>query len=167
MTTYNTTNYVISTPELGFQPISTTSTTQKHPLGKIVTAVDPTYGEGTFVYLPGVASTVVGSVVLIDTINNTTTLAVHTTAARGILAVAMSANVASQYGWYQIEGSNPNVLSTGTTAVGSKLYLTSTAGQISTGVVSGDGIDGAIATVATSAGVGGAQLNGPCATGNG
>lgn len=167
MTTYNATSYTISTPDLAFQPIANSSATQNHKIGTKVSAVDSTYGAGEFVYMPGVASTAIGSVVLIDMINGTTTLAVHSTAGRGILGVAMSANGAGSYGWYQVSGGNPNVLSTGTTAVGAKVYLTSTAGQVSTTVVATDGIDGAIATVATSNGVGGLQLGSPSATGNG
>lgn len=167
MTTYNAVSYSPITPVAGLQPISSSSSTQNHALGFVVEASDPNYGVGRFVYMPGVASTAQGSVVLIDMVNKTTTLAVHSTAARGVLGVAMSANGAGSYGWYQIAGGNPNVLSTGTTAVGSKVYLTSTAGQVSSSVVATDGVDGAICTVATANGVGGVQLAYPSATGNG
>jgi hypothetical protein len=73
------------------------------PLGTIVSAVDPTYGTGEFIFLKGVASTVVGSLVTYDQTLATTTLA-PATGGNGPVAVAMSANVASQYGWYQIAG---------------------------------------------------------------
>ena len=53
--------YNITTALAGFQGIELTDTTQNHALGTIVTAVDPTYGAGEFIYLKGVASTVVGS----------------------------------------------------------------------------------------------------------
>ena len=89
---------------IGAQAIATTSTTKLHPLGTIVTATDDTLGVGEFIYLKGVASTVVGSIVNYD--DNFQT-ALDTSAAGGPprpLAVAMSANVASQYGWYQIAG---------------------------------------------------------------
>ena len=36
---------------------------QEHPLGSIIPASDPVYGEGEFIYLLGVANTVVGSLV--------------------------------------------------------------------------------------------------------
>jgi len=88
----------------GSQPIADTSTTQKHPLGTLVRATDPTYGQGEFLYLKGVASTVVGSIVNYD---DTWQTALDTSATAGPsrpLAVAMSANVASQYGWYQASG---------------------------------------------------------------
>lgn len=88
----------------GGQPIANTETTQKHPLGTIVRGVDPTYGEGEFIYLLGVASTAVGSVVTYDLSTRQTVLsAVGGNIARPV-AIAMSANVAGQYGWYQISG---------------------------------------------------------------
>ena len=94
----------VTSQVLGSQPIADTSTTQKHPLGTIVTAVDPTLGGGEFIYLKGVADTVVGSIVNYDDAFQT---ALDTSATAGPsrpLAIAMSANVASQYGWYQISG---------------------------------------------------------------
>lgn len=88
----------------GAQPIANTSTEQKHTLGTIVRAWDPTYGEGEFIYLLGVASTAVGSIVTYDASTYQTVLcAVGGNIPRAV-AVSMSANVASQYGWYQISG---------------------------------------------------------------
>lgn len=96
--------YGLTSPYIGAQPIANTETTQKHPLGTIVRAYDPTYGEGEFIYLLGVASTTVGSIVTYDASTYQTVLcAVGGNIPRPI-AVAMSANVASQYGWYQISG---------------------------------------------------------------
>lgn len=89
---------------VGCQPIATTSTTQNHPLGKIVRGIDPTYGQAEFIYLVGVASTVVGDVVTYNTSAFTTTRGVAGTNLPQPVAVAMSANVASQYGWYQMSG---------------------------------------------------------------
>ena len=94
----------ITSQVLGSQPIADTSDTQKHPLGTIVTAVDPTLGGGEFIYLKGVASTVVGSIVNYDDAFQT---ALDTSATAGPsrpLAIAMSANDAGDYGWYQISG---------------------------------------------------------------
>lgn len=91
-------------PVAGSQAIADTSTTKKHPLGKIVCASDATLGEGEFIYLTGVASTVVGSIVNYDDGFQT---ALDTTATAGPsrpLAVAMSANLAAAFGWYQIAG---------------------------------------------------------------
>lgn len=90
------------TPIIGFQPIDETSTTQNHPLGLRIKAIHDTNGEGEFIYLQGVGSTVVGSWVTINADDNSTALL--TGSAKGPVGVAMSANVASQYGWYQVYG---------------------------------------------------------------
>ena len=88
----------------GAQPIAETSATKRHSLGTIVRASDPTLGEAEFIYLQGIGSTVVGSIVSYGVGFVT---ALDTAAATGPsnpLAIAMSANVANQYGWYQISG---------------------------------------------------------------
>lgn len=130
--------YRIVDPQLmGAQPIATTDTVQNHPLGTIVQGVDPTYGAGEFIYLKGVASTVVGSAVLYNEDDYSTSLLAANDI--GQVAFAMSINVASQYGWYQIKGK----------AVGKGLaglvdnancYSTATAGSIDDAVVAGDRI---------------------------
>lgn len=98
--------YTIDTPQLGFQPIAVTDTTQNHPLGTICKGFDPTYGEGEFIYLLGVGSTVVGSLVKYNaTTYQTALVSVTNGKNKGVaVAVAMSANVASAYGWYQTSG---------------------------------------------------------------
>lgn len=88
---------------IGAQAIAETSTTQNHPLRTVVRAVDEDEGEGEFIYLLGVASTVVGSVVNYSS-SGATALASIALDEPDPIAVAMSANVASQYGWYQIGG---------------------------------------------------------------
>ena len=96
--------YVIKNPEAGYQPIAVTDTTQNHPLGTVVRATDSTYGEGEFIYLQGVASTIVGSVVTY-TATYQTALCPTTANLPAAVAFAMSANVAGpNYGWYQISG---------------------------------------------------------------
>ena len=63
-------SYDIVTPIAGAQPIADTSATQLHPLGLIVQASDnasTAYGCGEFIYLKGLASTVVGSFVTTPT----------------------------------------------------------------------------------------------------
>ena len=97
--------FFVTNGPVGAQPIATNSTTQLHPLGTIVVANDATLGAGEFIYLKGVASTVVGSIVNYDAAGFQTAL--DTAAVTGPsrpLAVAMSACVASEYGWYQISG---------------------------------------------------------------
>jgi hypothetical protein len=138
--------YVFETTTLGLPPIASTvlppTVTGPQPagrsspsrLGAIVRAYDPTYGMGEFIYLLGVASTVVGSVVTYNG-NNAGTPTFQTALAPATanqdkpLAVAMSANVAGQYGWYQIAG-NAVVATNGTLAAGpAPVYLAGT-GQV-------------------------------------
>jgi len=133
--------YIINNTVIGHQPIAETSTTQNHPLGTIVTAYDPTYGAGEFIYLLGVASTAVGSWVVYRADNGGTSLAVADD--YGPVAVAMSANVASQYGWYQISGKAVGKALT-SYADNGLVYLTSTAGSVDDAVVAGDLVHNAL-----------------------
>ncbi len=132
-------SYVFTENSLGWQPIATTQTTQAHKLGTIRRAVDPTYGEGEFIYLKGVGSTVVGSMVDYDPYLGTTTLS-PATGGSGPVAIAMSANVASQYGWYQIGGAAavkaPNAMTPG----GDVFSLAATPGSVDDAAVSGEQI---------------------------
>lgn len=134
----------------GMQPLDVTETTAKHVVGTIAKGHDPLYGSGEFIYLLGVASTVVGSIVTYDVTTFQTTLcAVGGNIARPV-AIAMSANVAAQYGWYQISG----------IAVAKKTCTISLAagaavGVLTTGLVAGTGsgkeIQGACVAAVASA----------------
>lgn len=91
--------------QLGIQPIAVSSTTQNHDLGKVIRARDPSLGEGEFIYLLGVASTVTGILVTWNATTFQTALVAASAKNQDVpVAAAMSANVASQYGWYQIGG---------------------------------------------------------------
>lgn len=127
--------YTVAANMLLGQNIADTSTTQKHELGLIVEAKDPTYGVGEFIYLLGAASTAVGSWVTYDQDGNTTTLLAAN--AIGPVAVAMSANVANQYGWYQISGKAIGKALTGFVD-NANVYATATAGSVDDAVVAGD-----------------------------
>lgn len=162
---YPTTINFLPSGLIAAQQINDTKTTQQHPLGTIIKAVDATLGEAEFIYLKGVASTAAGDAVIYDPKAATTTRAVHSTAARGLIAIAMAANVASQYGWYCISGCVP--VKAGTVAAGAKVYLTSTAAQIDDAVVATDGVDGAVTQAADSGGFAYCLLQRPSATGNG
>lgn len=122
------------------QPIAETSTTLKHRLGDRFKCSDPTYGPGEFIYLQGVASTAVGSWVTFNADDGTTALLAAN--AIGPVAIAMSANVASQYGWYQIYGKAVGKALTGFADDGN-VYATSTAGSIDDAVVAGDRVKNA------------------------
>tara|TARA_R110000803_G_scaffold13458_5_gene37830 strand:- start:393 stop:887 length:495 start_codon:yes stop_codon:yes gene_type:complete len=119
----------------GDQGIAVTSTTQEQDLGSIVQAWDSTYLTGEFIYLKGVASTVVGSFVTYNADDMSTTLLAAN--AIGPVAVAMSICVASNYGWYQISGKAVGKAAA-SYADNGLVYATSTAGVIDDAAVAGD-----------------------------
>ena len=108
----------------------TTIPTPPAVLGSIVRAFDPTYGEGEFILLLGVASTVVGSVVRYNATTYQTTLVVNTAVQDVPVAVAMSACTAGQYGWYQIAGNAVIKKTAVTVAPNVTLFLSATAGRV-------------------------------------
>lgn len=152
--------WVPTTARAGIQPIATTSTTQLHPLGTVITAEDTAtsgQGGGEFIYLLGVAATVVGHMVTYNTTTFQTTLTLPNPNQAAPIAVAMSANVAAQYGWYQI-GGNAVIKKTAVkiTANGKVLFAAATAspGRVKIVVSAGRQILGArsanLATVTTT-----------------
>ena len=129
----------------GAQPIANTETTQKHPLGTIVRAVDPTYGEGEFIYLLGVASTEVGFMAIYNaTTYQTALVTVSNGKGKGnAVGIAMSANVAGQYGWYQISG-NAVIKKTTVAALPQvPIFISATTGRMKTLLSAGQQILGA------------------------
>lgn len=156
------------TPQAGTTPIGSVDTTQRHPLGHTIKAVDPVYGEGEFIYLAGVASTAAGDLVVYDPKLGTTTRTVA--ASRGPVAVATAPILATQFGYYQVAGQS--VVSTtaaGTGAANALLQVTATAGQGTVSGTAGVKIDGAIcksAQDAPGAGFTNVELARPSANGN-
>ncbi len=139
--TYNT-----SIGLIGHQPIATTSTVANHPLGTVISAWDPSVGTagaaGEFIYLRGIDSTVVGSLVTYNASSYVTTLS-PTTAKHGApVAVAMSANVASQYGWYQIGGLAVVKKTAVAIAPQVLLYVSGTSGRVYATASAGKQING-------------------------
>jgi hypothetical protein len=164
--------YVFSDSRVGRPPIASTladpgtaAAGRSTPgrLGEIARAYDPTYGEGEFIYLKGVAGTLLGMVVTYDQFLKTTTIA-PATGGNGPVAVAMSANVASQYGWYQISGAAvvqaPNAMTPGAAV----FMLAATPGSVDDAQVNGEQIINAIVSTTTgtpSAGFGMIQIDRP------
>jgi len=134
--------YTFDEPKLGLLQINqvdsgettaggTTIPTGPNKLGMIVRAFDPTYGEGEFILLKGVASTAVGSLVTWDGTTYATTLCATTANQARPVAVSMAANTsASTYSWYQIAGTAVAARTTGV-----KLNPTVAIGVTSTGKV--------------------------------
>lgn len=146
-----TTDWKPITPQLGFQGITDTSTTAQHPLGTRITAKDfgtNQNGVGEFIYLLGVASTAAGSWVTYNEDDYSTALLAAN--AIGQVAVAMSANVASQYGWYQISGKAVALAATGYADNG-LVYATATAGTVDDAAVAGDRVKRALGASALDA----------------
>lgn len=137
--------------QAGCQPIANTETTAKHKVGTIVRGWDPTYGEGEFIYLLGIGSTIVGSVVTYDAISGLTALIPNTANLANPVAVAMSANVAAQYGWYQICGAAVVAKAANLIASNVKIYISGTAGKVRGSAASGKNILGARTGVTASA----------------
>lgn len=150
-------------PSLGLMPIGNTDAGVTQPnasaaaptppmrLGMIVRAVDPTYGEGEFILLPGVASTAVGSVVTYNTTSYTTALAAVGANKAQPIAIAMSANTSSStWGWYQISGVAV-VKKTCTVSLAANAAV----GVLTTGLIAGTGsgkeVQGALVAAVASA----------------
>lgn len=102
---------------------------QKNP---IFTRVFDSSGR-EYIYLPGVASTAIGSWVNIDTSTDGTTALLDTDVAatlKGRLAVATAATVASTWGWYAIYGADISGLSLTAATDTKAVVATSTAGSV-------------------------------------
>ena len=155
--------YTHSTANLGLLPIANTdpgvtfpnassaSPTPPNKLGMVVHANDPTYGDGEFILLAGVANTAVGSLVTYNTSSYTTALAAVGANKPQPIAVAMSANTsASTWGWYQISGM---AVMKKTCTV--SLAANAAVGVLTTGLVAGSGsgkeIQGALVAAVASA----------------
>jgi hypothetical protein len=132
----------------GLRPIAETTDVQWHPLGTRGIAHDVTYGAAEFVYLAGVADTAPGDVVCYNLKTGATVRAVTGGATSfGPAAVAMSANIAGQYGWYAVFGAVP--VNAATVAADAPLFITATAGRIDDAVVVSNLITGLISRAAT------------------
>ena len=141
--------YGTSDPRIGLQPIANTEVSALHPLGTTIRANDPVYGDGEFIYLLGVASTIVGSVVTYDASTYQTVLSAVGGNIPRAVAIAMSANVATQYGWYQISG-QAVVAKTATVSLAAGAAV----GVLTTGLIAGTGtgkeITGAVVAAVAS-----------------
>lgn len=125
-------------PQIGLQRIDESSTTQNHPLGTRRRAKDTgsnSNGEGDFVYAKGVAGTAVGSVVVYNEDDYSTVLLGPDMI--GQVGISMSANVAGQFGWYQVRGKAVGRVLAGFVD-NANVYATATPGSVDDAVVAGD-----------------------------
>jgi hypothetical protein len=112
-------------------------------LGTIAQAFHPTFGEGEFIYLLGVVGTLPGLMVTYNATTWQTTIRPTTASNPGPIAVAMSANVASQYGWYQIAGLATILKTAVAASPQAAIYQSTTAGRVSFTSITGSQILGA------------------------
>jgi hypothetical protein len=109
-------------------------TTAAYPLGTIARATHPTYGEGEFIYLMGVASTVAGSVVEYSRSTWATSLETGTINQPVPVAVAMAAtSAATKFGWYQISGVAAAAKSSSSISLASGSFIQASAGFVVVG----------------------------------
>ena len=128
--------YHITNTVAGTQAIAKTETLQMHTLGTRVKGTDPIYGGAEFVYLAGVTGTVLGSWVLFNEDNWSSTLLAPNDI--GQVAVAMSINNATTaFGWYQVTGKAIGLAAAGF-ADNSNVYSTAVTGTVGSAIVAGD-----------------------------
>ena len=111
--------------------------------------VSGTRGDAEFIYLKGVASTVVGSIVLIKDDYSTSLAAARDKGAMALATAIVDAN--TKYGWYQTLG--VGVAATGGTGVSANapLYLAGS-GAVDDAAVAGDQVIGMRSQTATDTG---------------
>lgn len=120
--------------------------TAKVPVGTRIKGYHDTLGEGEFIYLPGVASIVLGDCIVYDLKPAAQAVVralsgTHLNTGRPV-AFAMGAIVAAKYGWFQIHGvAVASVLAA--FAAAQKLYLTATAGNLDDTTIAGCQLIGA------------------------
>jgi hypothetical protein len=147
---------------LGLKGFTNIDTTTALPFGTIVRGVDSASGKGggEFIYLPGVAATEVGSLVVYNPIAKTTTKTPNTANLAQPLAVAMAAvTTTGNFGWYQISGVavikktavavNPNVA----------IFLSATIGRVMSTVGTGKEVLNARSVNATTIAAGTSTVN--------
>lgn len=124
----------------------TFGTTQLFELGS--RAVDANGNE--YIYLKGVASTAAGSWVTYNPSTGVTALLAAD--AMGPVAIAQSACVANNYGWYIVKGTYATSASDTVSGAG-VLYIDGTAGRVDDAGVAGDFVFGAYSTAADTTNV--------------
>jgi hypothetical protein len=123
----------------GPQAIDATSATQNYPLGTRIKAVDPVLGEAEFIYAKGVANTAATELIQIN--GDYTTVRAAGGTIKGLCGIAMSANVANQYGWYCIFGACLGLIAADVTG-DVPAYATATAGVLADDIVAGSQVVG-------------------------
>lgn len=120
----------------------------RNAIGQRAFGVDALGNTAEFIYLKGVASTIVGSVVTFDEAGVTALLGAG---AVGLLAVALGiVDAATKFGWYGIAGTFPTDV-VANCADNARLGRETTDGKVGDGAAAGDTIYGAVSRAATTA----------------
>lgn len=130
-------------------------TVQQNALG--TRAFDATGKE--YIYLQGIGSTIAGSWVVYNSSTFVTVLLVTGATAIGKVAVAQAAVLASQFGWYGINGLFTGSVATG--AAGAKVWTTATPGRVDNTDQAVELVNGAIQVGATGSNLATFDLNYP------
>jgi hypothetical protein len=118
------------------------------PIMVEVEGYDPVYGQGTFIFLKGVASLAAGDVVTYDSAGQSIRAL---TTSRGPIAVAMAAVPATSWGWFMRKGTV--LVNSGANAtVASAAAQCSAAGTIDDTTTAGQFIDGMTTRAVNSGG---------------
>lgn len=134
---------------------TTTLNIGQFPVGTLVKAKDPTYGEGEFILLAGVANLTVGQMVTYNPLSGLTVLTPNTANLAQPIAVAMAANTsATALSWFQIEGAAVIKKTATKVGVNVAMFQSATTGRIMATIATGKQILGArsipAATVASA-----------------
>lgn len=133
---------ILSQTSTKYQPIDEASTVKNHALGTRVLAENSSDGSvSEFIYCAGVASVIATDWVRIAEDYALVRLVAD---ADGPVGIAMSAIVASSYGWVCIYGNTVPGGSGGAIVDGAKIYAHGTAGLVDDAVVDGDLVHNAL-----------------------
>lgn len=148
MPSYAFTDQVVGLPGIG--RVDSAPISPAYP-GMLAHAVDPIDGGGEFVYLQGVLNCVLGSAV---TYVQGTAATLAAAAAHGsVVAVAMAAIGANQFGWFQVSGLGRMAKTATAATAGQAVQVSGTAGQVAAAALATPLASGAIygAVVAANA----------------
>ncbi len=143
----NTKKSVDFSTKLGIKSLTSTELTTVYTTAKFTVGTRGRDASGNeYIFLAGVASVAAGTWVSFDELYVTTLL---TTTSVGSAAVALAANVASTWGWFQIYGKASGKIGNAV-ADNAQLFISSVTGSVDDLVVTGDIIYGAISRGASS-----------------
>jgi len=162
---------------IGTQDLATVDTVKRVPLGTVVRCVDPTYGEGSAIYLSIPTSTAIAAGLIVyasASLAATSLPAVSTSKKTGrsvyvALAAVTSDSANTQYAWFLKKGITATLKTAIVVAADSAIYISATAGRFYLTASAGAQIIGArsanAASVTTTTSTVLVQIDNPVLTG--